>query len=141
MTAETTTSPNVRILPKEPDPVTESPWPIVSAEARAAWNALQRELATGYVDDSALLGRWYVDAWQRTFQCPVPEWVTRTVPVIAPPEPDSAEPAPVAAAPEPEPEPQPDGPEPAPDATQVIDVGEAEATVVPPVQDGDETNG
>jgi hypothetical protein len=88
---------NVILKPAEP-PI--SPWPIITPEARDGWDALQRELATGYAGDSALLGRWYIDGWERTFQATAPEWVTRTVPVIAPRE-APAEPAPVAAAPEP----------------------------------------
>jgi hypothetical protein len=129
---------NVILQPKE----TASPWPIITPEARDGWDALQRELATGYVNDSGLLGRWFIDGWERTFQTTAPEWVTRTVPVIAPREP-ADEPAPVAAAPEPEapaqpgedvsPQP-PEAPEPAPDATQVLNPGEAMTALLPPVE-------
>jgi hypothetical protein len=121
----------VILKPAEP-PI--SPWPIITPEARDGWDALQRELATGYAGDSALLGRWFIDSWERTFQTTAPEWVTRTVPVIAP-----REPAPVAAAPEPagdpaQPDedvsPQPEAAEPAPDATQVL----TDEPLLPPVE-------
>jgi hypothetical protein len=145
---------NVILQPKE----TASPWPIITPEARAGWNALQRELATGYVNDSGLLGRWYIDSWERTFQTTAPEWVTRTVPVIAPRETET--PAPVAAAPEPgeprhpmadvfheipdedvsfppepAPEPKPDVPEPsAQDGEAGPAQGEAMTALLPPVE-------
>jgi hypothetical protein len=129
----------VILKPAEP-PV--SPWPIITPEARDGWDALQRELATGYAGDSALLGRWFIDGWERTFQTMAPEWVTRTVPVIAPREPET--PAPPAAAPEPAGDPAqpgedvspqpPEAAEPAPDATQVINPGEAMTALLPPVE-------
>lgn len=126
---------NVTLKPAEPF---VNPWPIITPEARDGWDALQRELAGGYTGDSALLGRWFIDSWERTFQTTAPEWVTRTVPVIAP-----REPAPVAAVPEPagdpgqpgeDVSPQPEAAEPALDATQVINPGEAMTALLPPVE-------
>ena len=130
---------------------------IITIAARAGWAALAQDISDATETGRALLADWWRHAWTQTFQRPA-FWAGP----VSPPDPE-AHPYPVPAA-EPERDPEEDAPagravaddEPAPatdatavlvdiaqkqeaakepDATKVIDLGDAETTAVPAVKE------